>query len=108
MPAKFKKSEIIEYRLEIELDHSDTIYLFIKRNTVCGSWEVFIPSNTEFTIKQLIEICEAVYDAKVFDEDYDYWLRCSGNSTEALIRGKSKVAENVLDQFKISFPKEEK
>ena len=107
MPAKFKKSEIIEYRVDIEMDNSDTICVMVRR-TCAGSWEVWLPSRIEFTIQQLIEILGAVYDAKIFEEDYDYFFGFEGGKSDKLIRGKNGVMEGVLSQFKISSAKENK
>ena len=106
MPAKIKKIEIIERQLEVELD-SKTICMTVKFDPFYKVWQVWLPSGKEFTIQQLIELSEVVYDAEFINEYDEYWLRVKGSEkVKILIQEKKDAANAVLCQFKISFPKE--
>ncbi len=106
MAATFVEKEILTYRIELALQpRNQHIIVTIDRNSNPGSWRVYLPSYEEFSIQDLIDICTAVYDSEVFEEDYTYILECDSWKDCYYIRGKKKVASCILEQFKIPFPK---
>ncbi len=107
MPAKLKETKATEYKLEIELESQKTICV-IARCPSADVWNVFLPEEKEFTPQQLIDICKAIYEAKIFDETSGFWLMRREGEARAKICGKAKITEIVLNEYRITFAGEKK
>ena len=104
MSAKFVSSEIVEYQVKITLD-TENFYLPVRRSDVGSYWMVYLPKGIKFTIQNLIETCEAVYDAKIFDEGHTCLLKEDDDHTDWIyIEGRENIQRDILRRVIASFP----
>ena len=108
MAATVQDKTILEYGVHIKLDNRQTpVYVWVDRNSGNGSWRLHLASNDEFFIKELIDICTAVYEAGIFEDGDTYILESDSWTDYFYIRGKDRVVDSILEQIKIPFPKKE-
>ena len=104
MSAEFVSSRIVEYEVIITLD-IETIYLPVRFSDASGCWMVHLPKGIKFTIQNLIETCEAVYDAKIFDEGHTCLLKEDDDNTDWIyIEGRENIQRDILRRVIASFP----
>ena len=104
MSAKFVSSRIVEYEVIITLD-TENFYLPVRLNDASRHWMVYLPKGIKFTIQNLIEICEAVYAAKIFDEGHTCLLKEDDDNTDWIyIEGRENIQKSILRQAIASFP----
>ena len=104
MSAEFVSSKIVEYEVKITLD-IENIYLPVRLNDASHYWMVYLPKGIKFTIQNLIEICEAVYAAKIFDEGHTCLLKENDDNTDWIyVEGRENIQKDILRQVIASFP----
>ena len=106
MAIKVKSSSVARYWLNLEFPNTKGVKVVLERKYEDTGWEAYLPKGEEYTLNELVQICEGIFDSKVLG-DSDFTLEGIDGQKYVYIRGRDEIQKNLLDGLKIKSAKDE-
>ena len=110
MAIKVKDTCILRHRLTIEFSNklpgaTRSINIVLHRKYKDASWELYLPINETFTLRELIGICEAIFDSNIIGDD-SFSIEGIEGQNYVMIRSKDEIEKSIIDGFKVKSNKD--
>lgn len=106
MAIKVKSSNVARYWLDLEFPNTKSVKVVLERKYVNSGWEAYLPKGEEYTLNELVQICEGIFDSKVLG-DSSFSLEGIAGQKYVCIRGRDEIQENLLEGLKIKSANDE-